>query len=101
MSASWGDGKDGQQEDINEATDEKAKEGGTEDDSEEIDGSGDNESEEDNVLRELSSGPDSEQDATLVNGTVIASMKVIRYGLSFKAIQRKRIFMVLAEFANS
>ena len=37
----------------------------------------------------------------LANRTVIASMKVIRYGLSFKAIQRKRIFMVLAEFANS
>ena len=57
-------GEDGQQEDINEATDEEAKEGGTEDDSEEIDSSEDDESEEDNVLGELSSGPDSEQDAT-------------------------------------
>ena len=37
----------------------------------------------------------------LANGNVIASMKVIRYGLSFKAIQRKRNFMVLIEFANS
>ena len=54
------DGEDGQQEDINEATDEEAKEGGTEDDSEEIDSSEDDESEEDNVLGELSSGPDSE-----------------------------------------
>ena len=59
------DGEDGQQEDINEATDEEAKEGGTQDDSEEIDSSEDDESEEDNVLGELlSSGPDSEQDAT-------------------------------------
>ena len=57
-------GEDGQQEDINESTDEEAKEGGTKDDREEIDSSGDNESEEDNVLGELSSGPDSEQDAT-------------------------------------
>ena len=57
-------GKDCQQEDINQATDEEGKEGGTEDDSEEIDSSEDDESEEDNVLGELSSGPDSEQDAT-------------------------------------
>ena len=57
-------GEDGQQEDINESTDEEAKEGGTKDDREEIDSSGDNESEEDNVLGELSSGPDSEHDTT-------------------------------------
>ena len=57
-------GKDGQWEDINESTDEEAKEGGTEDDSEEIDSSEDDESEEDNVLGELSSGPDSEHDTT-------------------------------------
>ena len=57
-------GEDGQQEDINEATDEEAKEGGTEDDSEEIDSSEDDESEEDNVLGELSNGPDSEHDTT-------------------------------------
>ena len=56
-------GEDGQWEDINESTDEEAKEGGTEDDSKEIDASGDDESEEDIVLGELSSGPDSEQDA--------------------------------------
>ena len=37
----------------------------------------------------------------LVIGNVIASMKVMRYGLSFKAIQRKKNFMVLIEFANS
>ena len=35
------------------------------------------------------------------NGNVIASMKVKRYGLSFKAIQMRRNFMVLIEFANS
>ena len=57
-------GEDGQQKDVNEATDEEAKEGGTEDNSEEIDSSEDDESEVDNVLGELSSGPDSEQDAT-------------------------------------
>ena len=92
-------GEDGQWEDINESTDEEAKEGGTEDDSKEIDGSGDDESEEDNVLAEWSSGPDSQQ--LLVNRNVIALMKVIRYGLSLKVIQRKRNFMVLIEFANS
>jgi len=57
-------GEDGQQEDINESTDEEAKEGGMKDDREEIDSSGDNETEEDNVLEELSSGPDSEHDTT-------------------------------------
>ena len=46
-------------------------------------------------------GPTQSMTRLLVNGNVIASMKVIRYGLSFKAIQRKRIFMVLTEFANS
>ena len=57
-------GEDGQWEDINESTDDEAKEGGTEDDSKEIDGLGDDEIEVDNVLAEWSSGPDSEQDAT-------------------------------------
>ena len=37
----------------------------------------------------------------LANGNVIASMKVIRYGVSLKVIQSKRNFMVLIEFANS
>ena len=56
-------GKHGQQEDTNEFTDEETKECGTEDDSEEIDSSGDDESEEDIVLAELLiSGPDSDQD---------------------------------------
>ena len=57
-------GEDGQWKDINESTDEEAKDGGTEDNSEEIDSSGDNEIEVDNVLGELSSGPDSEHDTT-------------------------------------
>ena len=94
-------GEDSQWEDINESTDKEAKEGGTENDGEEIDGSGDDEGEEDNVLGEWSSGPDSEQDATSGDGYVIASMKVIRYGVSLKVIQSKRNFMVLIEFANS
>ena len=55
-------GNHGQQEDTNEFTDEETKECGTEDDSEEIDSSGDDESEEDIVLAELLSGPDSDQD---------------------------------------
>ena len=57
-------GEDDQQEHINESTDEEAKEGGTEGNSEDIDNSGEEKSEEDIVLTELSSGPDSEQDAT-------------------------------------
>ena len=57
-------GEDDQWEDINESTDEEANEGGTEDDGKEIDGSGDDEGEEDNVLGEWSSGPDSEHDTT-------------------------------------
>ena len=94
-------GEDGQWEDINESTDKEAKERGTEDDSKEIDSPGDYESEEDNVLGELSSGPTQSMTRLLANGNVIAKMKVIRYGLSFKAIQRKRYFMVLTEFGNS
>ena len=43
-------GEDGQKEDINESTDKEAKEGGMEDNSKKIDNSGDDESEEDNVL---------------------------------------------------
>ena len=46
-------GNHGQQEDTIEFTDQEMKECGTEDDSEEIDGSGDDESEEDIVLAEL------------------------------------------------
>ena len=57
-------GENDQQEHINESTDEEAKEGGTEDNSKDIDNSGEEKSEEDIVLTELSSGPDSEQDAT-------------------------------------
>ena len=37
----------------------------------------------------------------LANANVIASMKVIRDGLSLKVIQGKRNFMVLIDFANS
>ena len=47
-------GEDGQQEDINESTNKEAKEGEMEDNSKKIDNSGDDESEEDNVLGELS-----------------------------------------------
>ena len=43
-------GEDGQQEDINESTNKEAKEGEMEDNSKKIDNSGDDESEEDNVL---------------------------------------------------
>ena len=97
-------GTHGQQEDTNEFTDEETKECGTEDDSEEIDSSGDDESEEDIVLGELLSGLTQTKTRSQLhhaNGNVIASMKVKRYGLSFKAIQMRRNFMVLIEFANS
>ena len=57
-------GEDGQQQDINESTDKEAKESGTEDDCEQIDSLGDDKSEEDIVLPEFSSGPNSEHDAT-------------------------------------
>ena len=96
-------GNHGQQEDTNEFTDEETKECGTEDDSEEIDSSGDDES-EDIVLGELLSGLTQTKTRSRLhhaNGNVIASMKVKRYGLSFKAIQMRRNFMVLIEFANS
>ena len=43
-------GEDCQKEDINESTDKDAKKGGTEDNSEKIDNSGDDESEDDIVL---------------------------------------------------
>ena len=46
-------------------------------------------------------GPTKSMTRLLANGNVIAKMKVIRYGLSIKAIQRKRYFMVLTEFGNS
>ena len=97
-------GNHGQQEDTNEFTDEETKECGTEDDNEEIDSSGDNESEEDIVLGELLSGPDSDQDTIATSSRErerLPSMKVKRYGLSFKAIQMRRNFMVLIEFVNS
>ena len=55
--------EDGQQEDINEPTDEEAKEGGTEE-AKKLMARGTDESEEDHVLGEWSSGPDSERDAT-------------------------------------
>ena len=92
--------EDGQQEDINEPTDEEAREGETEE-AKKLMAQGTDESEGDIVLGEWSSGPDSERDATSGDGNVIASMKVIRYGVSLKVIQSKRNFMVLIEFANS
>ena len=55
-------GNHGQQEDTIEFTDQETKECGTEDDSEEIDSSGDDESEEDIVPEELLSGLDLDQD---------------------------------------
>ena len=93
-------GEDGQQEDINEPTDEEAKEGGME---------------EAKILTAQKTmkvwgilslengqvGPAPSKLQLLVNGNVIASMKVIRYGVSLKVIQSKRNFMVLIEFANS
>ena len=92
-------GEDGQQEDINEPTDEDARDGGTEEAKKLT-------AQKTTKVRGILSLENGQVDLTLskmqllANANVIASMKVIRYGLSFKAIQRKRIFMVLAEFAN-
>ena len=94
-------GEDGQWKDINESTDKEAKEGGTEDDSEEIASSGTMKLRWIMSLENCQVGPTQSMTRLLVNGNVIASMKVIRYGLSFKAIQSKKNFMVLIVFANS
>ena len=83
-------GEDGPQEDINEATDEEAKKGGTEDDSEKIDSSRNNEVRRIMSLENCQVGSTQSMTRLLVNGNVIASMKLIRHGLSFKVIQRKR-----------
>ena len=87
-------GEDGQQEDINESTDKEAKEHGTEDDSKEINSSGDDESEEDIVLAELSGGPDSEPEATSGEWErycIAESDKIIMVCLS-KHFRGRRIF---------
>ena len=93
-------GEDGQQEDINEPTDEEAKEGGMEE------AKNLTAQKTMKVWRILSLengqvGLTQSETQLLVNGNVIASMKVIRYGVSLKVIQSKRNFMVLIEFANS
>ena len=93
-------GEDGQQEDINEPTDEEAKEGGMEE------AKNLTAQKTMKVWRILSLengqvGLTQSETQLLVNANVIASMKVIRHGLSLKVIQGKRNFMVLIEFANS
>ena len=93
-------GEDGQQEDINEPTDKEAKEGGMEE------AKNLTAQKTMKVWRILSLengqvGLTQSETQLLVNGNVIASMKVIRYGVSLKVIQSKRNFMVLIEFANS
>ena len=93
-------GEDGQQEDINESTDEEAKEGGTEEAKKLT-------AQKTTKVRRILSLENGQVGLTpskmqlLANANVIASMKVIRYGLSLKVIQSKRNFMVLIEFANS
>ena len=92
--------EDGQQEDINEPTDEEAKEGGTEEAKKLT-------AQKTTKVRRILSLENGQVGLTpskmqlLANGNVIASMKVIRYGVSLKVIQSKRNFMVLIEFANS
>ena len=93
-------GEDGQQEDINEPTDEEARDGGTEEAKKLT-------AQKTTKVRGILSLENGQVDLTLskmqllANGNVIASMKVIRYGVSLKVIQSKRNFMVLIEFANS
>ena len=92
--------EDGQQEDINEPTDEEAREGGTEEAKKLM-------AQKTMKVREILSLENGQVGLTpskmqlLANRNVIASMKVIRHGLSLKVIQGKRNFMVLIEFANS
>ena len=93
-------GEDGQQEDINEPTDEEARDGGTEEAKKLT-------AQKTTKVRGILSLENGQVDLTLskmqllANANVIASMKVIRYGVSLKVIQSKRNFMVLIEFANS
>ena len=93
-------GEDGQQEDINESTDEEARDGGTEEAKKLT-------AQKTTKVRGILSLENGQVDLTLskmqllANANVIASMKVIRYGVSLKVIQSKRNFMVLIEFANS
>ena len=93
-------GEDGQQEDINEPTDEDARDGGTEEAKKLT-------AQKTTKVRGILSLENGQVDLTLskmqllANANVIASMKVIRYGVSLKVIQSKRNFMVLIEFANS
>ena len=72
-------GEDGQQEDINESTDKEAKEHGTEDDSKEINSSGDDESENNKLsLQNCQVGLPQSMKRLLANRNIIASNKVIR-----------------------
>ena len=92
--------EDGQQEDINEPTDEEARKGGTEEAKKLM-------AQKTMKVRGILSLENGQVSLTpskmqlLANRNVIASMKVIRYGVSLKVIQSKRNFMVLIEFANS
>ena len=92
--------EDGQQEDINEPTDKEARDGGTEEAKKLT-------AQKTTKVRGILSLENGQVDLTLskmqllANANVIASMKVIRYGVSLKVIQSKRNFMVLIEFANS
>ena len=94
-------GEDGQKEDINESTDEEAKKGGMEDNSKKIDNSGDDESEENIVLGEWSSGPDSERDATSGERECYRMDEGDKIWFVFQSDSEEEEFMVLIEFANS
>ena len=94
-------GEDGQQEDINEATDEEAKEGGTEDDSEKIDSSRDNESEEDNVLGELSSGPDLEHDRTFDEWECYSIDESYKIWFVFQSDSEEEVQIIINNYSSS
>ena len=94
-------GEDGQKEDINESTDKEAKKGGMEDNSKKIDNSGDDESEENIVLGEWSSGPDSERDATSGERECYRMDESDKIWFVFQSDSEEEEFMVLIEFANS
>ena len=83
-------GEDGQKEDINESTDKDAKEGEMEDNSKKLTTQGMMKVRRILSLQNGQVGLTQSETQLLANGNVIAWMKVIRYGLSFKAIQRKK-----------
>ena len=78
-------GEDSQWEDINEFTDKEAKEGGTETTAKKLMAQGMMNVRRIMFLQNGQVGLTQSMTRLRANGNIIASMKVIRYGLSFRA----------------